>query len=300
VKRETTLRIKGARHTLGARTWIMGVVNVTPDSFFDGGAHADTESAVAHGLRLAEEGADILDIGGESSRPGSDPVPADEELRRVLPVLCGLRARTAALLSVDTTKPEVAEAVLAAGADIINAISAARGDTRIFELVAAAGAGLVLVHMQGTPKTMQADPHYDDVVAEVRAFLAERMDTARTCGVTAESIILDPGIGFGKRVEDNLALLNAVDDLASLGRPVLLGVSRKNFIGRILSVPPQDRLEGTIGASIVGLVRGAHILRVHDVESVGRAARVADAILAAGTTTGAGPRIRNGNPAHVQ
>jgi dihydropteroate synthase len=280
VKRETTLRIKGARHSLGARTWIMGVVNATPDSFFDGGLHADPASAVAHGLQLVGEGADILDIGGESSRPGSDPVTAEEELRRVLPVLEGLRARTAVLLSVDTTKAEVAEAALAAGADIINDIKAARGDSRIFDRVAAAGAGMVLMHMQGTPKTMQAEPHYDDVVAEVRDFLAGRMSAARAAGVDAESLILDPGIGFGKRVEDNLALIESVDKLAALGRPVLLGVSRKGFIGRILNAPPEDRLEGSIGAALVGLVRGAHILRVHDVKSVGQAARVADAILA--------------------
>lgn len=280
MKRETTLRIKGARHSLGARTWIMGVVNATPDSFFDGGLHADPASAVAHGLQLVGEGADILDIGGESSRPGSDPVTAEEELRRVLPVLEGLRARTAVLLSVDTTKAEVAEAALAAGADIINDIKAARGDSRIFDRVAAAGAGMVLMHMQGTPKTMQAEPHYDDVVAEVRDFLAGRMSAARAAGVDAESLILDPGIGFGKRVEDNLALIESVDKLAALGRPVLLGVSRKGFIGRILNAPPEDRLEGSIGAALVGLVRGAHILRIHDVKSVGQAARVADAILA--------------------
>jgi dihydropteroate synthase len=258
----------------------MGVVNVTPDSFFDGGDHTDPDSAVAHGLQLVGEGADILDIGGESSRPGSDPVTAEEELRRVLPVLEGLRARTAVLLSVDTTKAEVAEAALTAGADIINDIGAACGDSRIFDRVAAAGAGMVLMHMQGTPKTMQAEPHYDDVVAEVRDFLIGRMSAARAAGVDAESLILDPGIGFGKRVDDNLALIESVDTLAALGRPVLLGVSRKGFIGRILNAPPGDRLEGSIGASVVGLVRGAHILRVHDVKSVGQAARVADAILA--------------------
>ena len=280
MKRETTLRIKGARHALGARTWLMGVVNATPDSFFDGGAHADPAAAVAHGLQLVGEGADILDIGGESSRPGSDPVTAAEELRRVLPVLEGLRAKTAVLLSVDTTKTEVAEAALAAGADIINDISAARGDSRIFDRVAAAGAGMVLMHMQGTPKTMQAEPHYDDVMAEVRDFLAARMAAAIEAGVPEESIILDPGIGFGKRLNDNLALIDSVDALAALGRPVLLGVSRKGFIGRILNAPPADRLEGSIGAALVGLVRGAHILRIHDVKSVGQAARVADAILA--------------------
>jgi dihydropteroate synthase len=277
----------------------MGVINATPDSFFDGGVYAEPEAAVAHGLQLAEEGADILDIGGESSRPGSDPVPAEEELRRVLPVVRGLRARTRALLSVDTTKFEVAEAVLAAGADLINDISAFRLDTRLLKLVADAGAGLVLMHMQGTPKTMQIQPVYDDVVAEVRAFLGERMTVAQAYGVPAESIILDPGIGFGKRVEDNLALLNAVDSLADLGRPVLLGVSRKAFIGKILNAPPQDRLEGTIGAAVVGLVRGAHILRVHDVRSVGRAARVADAIVSA-PQGGGTAREKDRNHGYVQ
>jgi dihydropteroate synthase len=277
----------------------MGVINATPDSFFDAGVHAEPEAAVAHGLQLAEEGADILDIGGESSRPGSDAVPAEEELRRVLPVVRGLRARTRALLSVDTTKFEVAEAVLAAGADLINDISAFRLDTRLLKLVADAGAGLVLMHMQGTPKTMQIQPVYDDVVAEVRAFLGERMIVAQAYGVPAESIILDPGIGFGKRVEDNLALLNAVDSLADLGRPVLLGVSRKAFIGKILNAPPQDRLEGTIGAAVVGLVRGAHILRVHDVRSVGRAARVADAIVSA-PQGGGTAREKDRNHGYVQ
>jgi dihydropteroate synthase len=277
----------------------MGVINATPDSFFDAGVHAEPEAAVAYGLQLAEEGADILDIGGESSRPGSDAVPAEEELRRVLPVVRGLRARTRALLSVDTTKFEVAEAVLAAGADLINDISAFRLDTRLLKLVADAGAGLVLMHMQGTPKTMQIQPVYDDVVAEVRAFLGERMIVAQAYGVPAESIILDPGIGFGKRVEDNLALLNAVDSLADLGRPVLLGVSRKAFIGKILNAPPQDRLEGTIGAAVVGLVRGAHILRVHDVRSVGRAARVADAIVSA-PQGGGTAREKDRNHGYVQ
>jgi dihydropteroate synthase len=257
----------------------MGVVNVTPDSFFDGGVHADADAAVAHGLQLAGEGADILDIGGESSRPGSEPVSTEEELRRVVPVVRGLRAKTAALLSVDTTKAEVARAVLDAGADIINDISAFRMDTGLLKHVAATGAGLVLMHMRGTPKTMQLQPEYEDVIAEVRGFLDERMTVAQAYGVPPEAIILDPGIGFGKRLEDNLALINDIEPLAGLGRPVLLGLSRKSFIGKILNAQPQDRLEGTIGASVVGIVRGAHILRVHDVKSVGQAVRVADAIV---------------------
>jgi dihydropteroate synthase len=260
----------------------MGIVNVTPDSFYDGGRFADPARAVEHGLALAEEGADILDVGGESSRPGSDPVSAAEERRRVVPVIAALRKRAAALISIDTTKLEVAEAALDAGADIINDISASDLDPRVLVLAAARGAGLVLMHMKGTPKTMQEAPRYDDAVGEVRAFLAGKLAAARAVGVAAESIVLDPGIGFGKRLEDNLVLLNHLETLAALGRPVLAGVSRKAFIGRLLdAAPADDRLEGTIAASVVAVVRGAHILRVHDVKAVGRAARVADAILAA-------------------
>jgi len=267
----------------------MGIVNVTPDSFYDGGRFADPARAVEHGLRLAEEGADILDVGGESSRPGSNPVPAAEERRRVVPVIAALRARTAALISVDTTKLEVAEAALDAGADIVNDISAADLDPRMLILAADRNAGLILMHMKGTPKTMQAAPRYDDAVAEIRAFLAGKLAAARAYGIAAESIVLDPGIGFGKRLEDNLVLLNHLEAFASLDRPVLVGVSRKAFIGRLLdAASADDRLEGTIAASVVAAVRGAHILRVHDVQAASRAMRVADAILAAGPSA-AGP-----------
>jgi len=259
----------------------MGIVNVTPDSFYDGGRFSDPGRAVEHGLSLASEGADILDVGGESSRPGSDPVPADEERRRVVPVIAELRRRTATLISVDTTKLEVAEAALDAGADIVNDISASGLDPRVLVLAASHGAGFVMMHMKGTPKTMQDAPRYDDAVAEIRAFLAGKIAAALASGLAAESIVLDPGIGFGKCLEDNLVLLNHLDALASLDRPVLVGVSRKAFIGRLLDAAPDDRLEGTIAAAVLGVVRGAHILRVHDVQAVGRAARVADAILAA-------------------
>lgn len=259
----------------------MGIVNVTPDSFYDGGRFSDPGRAVEHGLSLASEGADILDVGGESSRPGSDPVPADEERRRVVPVIAELRRRTATLISVDTTKLEVAEAALDAGADIVNDISASGLDPRVLVLAARHGAGFVMMHMKGTPKTMQDAPRYDDAVAEIRAFLAGKIAAALASGLAAESIVLDPGIGFGKCLEDNLVLLNHLDALASLDRPVLVGVSRKAFIGRLLDAAPDDRLEGTIAAAVLGVVRGAHILRVHDVQAVGRAARVADAILAA-------------------
>jgi dihydropteroate synthase len=260
----------------------MGVVNVTPDSFYDGGRFFDPEAAVERGLELVDQGADILDVGGESSRPGSDPVPADEELRRVLPVLRGIRRRSGVFLSIDTTKRAVAEAALDAGADIINDISALRFDPSLLGLAASSGAAVVLMHMLGTPKTMQTAPAYADVLAEVGAFLAERTAAAEAAGVDTERIILDPGIGFGKRLEDNLALFNGLSSLAAAGRPVLVGPSRKSFLGALLDLPAGERLEGTLAASVLSVVRGAHILRVHDVLAVRRAVRTAEAVLAAG------------------
>jgi dihydropteroate synthase len=259
----------------------MGIINVTPDSFYDGGLYLNPEKAVAHGLELAAEGADILDIGGESSRPGSDPTPEDDELRRIVPVIAGLRRQSDVLLSVDTTKPAVAEAALDAGADIINDISSFRLEPRILTLAARRKAGFILMHMAGMPKTMQLQPHYDDVIGEIRTFLAERLDIAEAYGLERERLVIDPGIGFGKRLEDNLALLNGLAAFEDLDRPVLVGVSRKSFIGKILNAPPEDRLEGTIAAAVVGIVRGAHILRVHDVRAVKRAVQVTEAILAA-------------------
>ena len=282
MKHEAVFRVRGTAHRLGQRTWIMGIVNVTPDSFYDGGLHFDPVEAVEHGLRLAAEGADILDVGGESSRPGSDPVSLGEELKRVLPVVSGLRRRTPVLLSVDTTKPEVAEAALDAGADIVNDISAGL-DPRMARLAARHGAGFVLMHMKGMPKTMQAAPHYDDVIGEVRAFFTERLESAKAFGLDAESIVLDPGLGFGKRLEDNLALIDGLGAFAPLGRPLLVGASRKAFIGKILDAPSaDDRLEGSIAAAVMAVARGAHILRVHDVRAVRRAAQVAEAIAGAG------------------
>jgi dihydropteroate synthase len=260
----------------------VGVINVTPDSFFNGGLYFEPARAIERALALAAEGADIIDIGGESSKPGSSPIPAKEEKKRILPVVEVLKQKNGVLISVDTTKAEVAEAALAAGADIINDISAGRFDPRMLPLAARSGAGLILMHMKGTPRTMQIAPHYDDVLGEVRAFLKERLEAAEACGVPRESILLDPGIGFGKKLEHNLALLNNLGALADLDRPLLVGISRKSFIGKILKLEAPDRLEGTIAAAVVSILHGASLLRVHDLQAVKRAVAVAEAILSQG------------------
>jgi dihydropteroate synthase len=274
---------KNKKFDLSRRTWLMGVLNITPDSFYDGGVYFDPARAVERGLELAADGADIIDVGGESTRPGSESVPAAEEQRRILPVIAALREKTTALISVDTTKAEVAEAALASGADIINDISAGRFDVRMLPVAARSGAGLVLMHMKGTPKTMQLDPHYRDVVAEVKAFLRERIETAASCGIERQRMIIDPGIGFGKTFEDNLTLLNNLSSLAELGRPVLVGISRKSFIGSILNLEAPERLEGTIAAAVVSVISGASLLRVHDLRAVKRAVTVAETILSRGS-----------------
>jgi dihydropteroate synthase len=260
----------------------VGVVNVTPDSFFDGGLYFEPARAIERALALAAEGADIVDIGGESSRPGSSPISANEEKRRILPVVEVMKQRPGVLVSVDTTKAEVAEAALAAGADIINDISAGRFDPRMLPLAAESGAALVLMHMKGTPRTMQIAPHYDDLLGEVKAFLRERLEAAESCGLARERILLDPGIGFGKTFEHNLALLNNLGAFAELGRPLVVGISRKSFIGKILNLEANERLEGTIAAAVVSVMRGASLLRVHDLQAVKRAVTVAEAVLSQG------------------
>ncbi len=278
-RRRFSLRLGAHQLELGERTAIMGIVNVTPDSFSDGGVHPDARSAIDHGLRLAAEGADILDVGGESSRPGAAPVSTDEELRRVIPVVRGLAERGGVPVSVDTTKAAVAEAALAAGATIVNDISALRFDPRLGEVVARAGAALVVMHMQGSPRTMQQNPRYVDLLGEVVAELAEGAGRAAAAGVDPGKIIVDPGIGFGKTLEHNLELLDRLGELAALGRPILAGPSRKAFIGRLLDAQPAERVEGTIAACCLAATRGAHVVRVHDVKAVRRALRIADAIL---------------------
>lgn len=257
----------------------MGIINVTPDSFSDGGRFFAPEDAVAQGLLLTQEGAAILDVGGESTRPGSDAVSQDEELRRVLPVVAALADQVGAPISVDTTKAEVARRSLAAGAAIINDISALRDDPAMVDVIAGSGAPICLMHMQGLPKTMQDNPHYDDVVDEVLAFLEQRMAFALARGVREDQIILDPGIGFGKTVEHNLTLLRHLDRFVALGRPVLLGASRKRFLGVIVGAEPAQRAIGTVATTVAGLLAGVHIFRVHDVKPNFEAMRVGLAIL---------------------
>ncbi|MGA2533311.1 MAG: dihydropteroate synthase [Candidatus Aminicenantales bacterium] len=280
-RQAATLDIRGRRFSLGPAAWLMGIVNVTPDSFSDGGAFLDEDRAVDHGLELACAGADVLDVGGESTRPGSLPVPEEEESRRVLPVILRLRPKTGVLISVDTTKAAVARAALDAGADIVNDTSGLRADAAMAPLIAKSGAAVILMHMKGVPRTMQESPRYDDLLGEIKAFLSGRIREAVAAGIPVERTIVDPGIGFGKTAEHNLAVLNRLDVLQDLGRPVCVGPSRKAFIGRILGLPPGERLEGSIAAAVISVCRGAHILRVHDVGAVAKAVRVAEAILAA-------------------
>ena len=266
---------------------IMGVVNVTPDSFSDGGQFDDAQSAIRHARRLFEEGAGIVDIGGESTRPGAAPVPADEELRRVIPVVERLAATTSVPISVDTTKAAVARAAIDAGASLVNDVSAGRLDPEILGVAAEAGAGYVVMHMQGEPRTMQADPRYDDVVTQVGDFLADRIAVARAAGVAEGAIAADPGIGFGKTVEHNLRLLAGLPALAErVGVPVLVGTSRKTFVGKVLAragaasgdLPVDQREEGTLATVVWAVERGASIVRVHDVLPAVRAVRLLDAL----------------------
>jgi dihydropteroate synthase len=256
---------------------IMGVVNVTPDSFSDGGLFLDADAAVEHGVRLAEEGAAILDVGGESTRPGAEPVTAEEELRRVVPVV--ERLVEASRVSIDTTKLAVARAALGAGATLVNDVSAFRFEPGMAALVAETGAGCCLMHMLGEPRTMQEDPRYDDVVSDVKAFLEDRLEFALAEGIAEERVWLDPGIGFGKTVEHNLELLRRLDEIVAIGRPVVVGTSRKSFLGKLAGGRDErSRLPGTIATNVLALERGASVFRVHDV------AQNADALAVAAAT----------------
>jgi dihydropteroate synthase len=243
----------------------MGILNVTPDSFSDGGRYVDSAAAVAHGVRLVSEGADLLDIGGESTRPGAEPVPAEEELRRVLPVVAQLVRELTIPVSIDTSKAAVARAAIDAGAEIINDVTGLTGDPAMVGLAARTGVGVCVMHMQGTPQTMQVNPTYVDVVAEVREYLAERRDALIAAGIDRERICLDPGLGFGKTYEHNLSLLSHCDEFHTLGYPLLVGPSRKSFLGKIIGDKDADRTAATIGAALALATKGVQVLRVHDI-----------------------------------
>lgn len=257
----------------------MGVLNVTPDSFSDGGRFFKPDSAIKQALLMAEEGADIIDVGGESTRPGADEVSAEEESRRVLPVIEGLVGEIDLPVSIDTYKSEVARRALDAGAAMINDISALRFDPRMGKVVKDYDVPVVLMHIKGTPKNMQKNPSYANVMKEISDYLKESVEMAEEADIDQDKIIVDPGIGFGKRVKDNLEIVKNLRELTSLGKPILIGLSRKSFIGKILNLPLEDRLEGSLAALVVAIINGANILRVHDVKQNRRAALIADAIL---------------------
>lgn len=259
---------------------LMGVVNVTPDSFSDGGRYLDPDAAVARALELAEQGADIIDVGGESTRPTAEPVSEEEELRRVLPVVERLAARLKIPVSIDTQKPAVARAALEAGAGIVNDIAANRSDGEMWSVVAASQAGYVCMHMQGTPQTMQLDPTYADVVSEVSDFFSDRLQRLAVAGVGAERVVLDVGIGFGKRPEHNLQLLAGLEHFTKFRRPLLLGVSRKSFIGQLLGADVNARLPASLACTCLAVEAGARIIRTHDIVETRQAVEMAEAILA--------------------
>jgi len=259
-------------------TIVMGIVNTTPDSFTDGGRFLDADAAGAHALRLASQGAEILDIGGESTRPGSANVSEQEELDRVIPVIERLAKRPELVLSIDTQKPSVAREALAAGASIVNDIAANRSDAEMWQVVAEAGAGYVCMHMQGTPQTMQAKPEYDDVTVEVCVFFRERLDLLSSHGVTTDQVALDPGIGFGKTLEHNIKLLRDLKKFNLVERPMLVGASRKSFIEKLLGAPIDERLPASLACATWAAIQGSQIVRVHDVAETVQAVRMAEAL----------------------
>jgi dihydropteroate synthase len=278
-RRSFVLRCRSGDLQLGERTLIMGVLNVTPDSFSDGGLYLEPQRAIEHGLRMAEEGADIIDVGGESSRPGSDPLPLDEELKRVIPVIEGLASRLEIPLSVDTYKSQVAERAIEAGAQMINDISGLRFDPQVPAVAARFDTPLIIMHIKGSPKTMQQNPSYEDLMGEIIAYLREGIEKAERGGVDPHQVIVDPGIGFGKRVQDNLVIINRLDELNTLGRPLLIGTSRKSFIGALLGAEVHQRGVGTLATVAVSVLKGAHIVRVHDVAPMKQAVDMVDAII---------------------
>jgi len=274
------LRARQFEFTFPRPALVAGIVNVTPDSFSDGGKFFDTRSAVEHGLKLVSEGAEILDIGGESTRPRATPVPEDEELRRVIPVIEQLAARVKIPLSIDTMKPGVARAAIAAGASIVNDVAANRDNDAMWRVVAETGAGYVLMHMQGTPQTMQVNPIYDDVVREVQEFFSERLQRLADCGIAREQVILDVGIGFGKTLEHNLLLIGALRSFTTLMRPLLLGVSRKSFLGKATGIETPWRLPAALACTALAIEAGVQVIRTHDVAETVQAVRMTESIVA--------------------
>jgi dihydropteroate synthase len=273
-------KIAGRIVDLSRRGIIMGVLNVTPDSFSDGGEFFSAEKAVEHGLQMAADGAQIIDVGGESTRPGAEPVSVDEELRRVIPVIENLRSKSNIFISIDTSKSEVASAALDAGASIVNDVTGGRGDKEMKTLVAKRNVGFVIMHMQGEPRTMQVDPHYADVVSEVADFFRQQYAHALDCGIDPMAIAFDPGIGFGKTLSHNLELLRNLERLRLNDRPIVVGVSRKSFLGKLIESPTvADRLPSTVALTSLLRARGADVFRVHDVRENAVALRVSEAIL---------------------
>jgi len=279
IRKRYRLEIGGRSAVLGERTWLMGVLNVTPDSFSDGGLHYHTDAALSRGLALFEQGADIVDVGGESTRPGAAVVADEDETRRVVPVIEALRRRGAGLLSVDTTKAAVARAALDAGADLVNDVSGFRFDASLPGLVASRGVPAVVMHLRGDFAAMHREPHYDDVVGEVAAELEQSLARGQAAGVAREQMLIDPGIGFAKDTRHSLVTLKRLPELARLDRPIVVGPSRKSFIGRVLELPAGERVFGTAAAVAASVLKGAHVVRVHDVREMAQVARLCDAIL---------------------
>lgn len=279
---DKTLDSLSQKLELGRHTLIMGILNMTPDSFSDGGLFSDVETAVEHAERMVSEGAHIIDVGGESSRPGADPVSTEVEMDRVLPVIKKLAKRTEVPISIDTYKSSVARRALDVGACIVNDITALQGDPHMASIAAKADVPVVLMHMRGTPENMQSDPRYDSLISEIISFLETRIQVAIDAGISPERIIIDPGIGFGKTVAHNLEIIRRLGEFKSLEKPILMGTSRKSFIGKVLGTSSDSRLEGTAATVAVSIVNGADIVRVHNVKEMARVARMADAIVQKG------------------
>jgi dihydropteroate synthase len=281
-KTHYSIRCRKQTFTLGKKTLLMGVLNVTPDSFSDGGLFFDKEKAISHGLKMAEEGADIIDIGGESTRPGSKPLELEEELRRVIPVIESIAKEVDVPISIDTYKSAVAQRAIGAGAEIINDISGLHFDPGLAQVAAKEDLPLVLMHIRGIPETMQKNVHYDSLLSEILQSLKDSIQRAESAGIDPGQIVVDPGIGFGKTLGDNLLIIKNLFEFRILGKPILLGTSRKTFIGKILNAQVTDRLEGTLSSIAIGVLNGAHIIRSHDVLQAKKVIAVADAIKMAG------------------